>query len=61
MANIIQLVEQELPIVEVFLPILESGISSVIGALPAVYTTPALKVKIAGASYTAEVVFTKVS
>lgn len=61
MANIIQLIETELPVIEVFLPIIEGGLASVTSLLPDVYSTPAVKVRVGAHVYSASLVLNKVS
>jgi hypothetical protein len=61
MASVIQLIEAELPVVEVFLPVLETGVAGVLAALPPVLQTPVVNLKIGGHTYSVVVVFNKVS
>jgi hypothetical protein len=61
LTTIVQLVENELPVVDLFLPIVESGLGTVLDTAPAVFSTPAIQVKVGAHVYSASIVFSKVS
>lgn len=61
MANILQIIEQEVATVTSILPLIDAVIAQIPTAVPPVVQTPAVNFKVAGHVYSFVGVFTKVS
>lgn len=59
--TIVQLIEKELPVVDVFIPVIHEALVEVEATLSALHSTPPIKVTIGGHVYSVSVVFNKAS
>jgi hypothetical protein len=59
--SIVQLIEKDIPVADLFIPVIHEALVEVEAALLAVHATPPINVRVAGHVYSVSIVFNKVS